>query len=148
MNYRKMMLKKHGMLYKRMYTFPWDKCAYCDGESDSLDHVPALSLLDGIDIVNYLKNGGKFRLYPCCLTCNRMLQATPCLSYYDRLDVLIKKYTKKLSKMTVWTEDELYEMGRNMKVYIQAHQAKIRYIQNKLIIITNKFASDEYHHLN
>lgn len=121
----KSLLKRYGQLYRRVTGFDLSLCAYCNFPREALDHVPALSLVDGIDIKKYLKNGGKFLLYPACKQCNNYLSNRPYVGYLERLDYLEEKYLKKMNKTEVWSKTEIDQMTGMLKAYIEAHQYKI-----------------------
>ncbi len=128
---RKLNLKLYGHLYHRVIGFNMMTCAYCGDERYCLDHVPSISLVSGINIENYMKAGGTFKLYPVCKQCNTYLGKTIATSYYERLSHLSIKYDEKLGKMEVWTDYEISQMGPGMKSVIQAQQYKIETMRNK-----------------
>lgn len=131
-------MKRYGMLYKRVSGFDLSKCAYCGEPRECLDHVPAISQLENIDVTVYLKKGGRLLLYPACLQCNGFLGKTDLVSYYDRLDYLSSKYIKKMEHTEVWTESELNEMGRMMRAFIEANMYKTNILVKKLEVIEER----------
>lgn len=136
---RKLLMKKHGHLYKRVIGFDLSSCAYCGFPREALDHVPAISLLEAIDIKEYQKKGGKFLLYPSCRQCNGMLNNRPYVSYLDRLDFLEQKYLDRMDKIEVWTPHEIEEMTGMMKAYVQGGQYKAQvYIRKAEAIDENR----------
>lgn len=145
---RKFLRQRYGALYHRATDFDRHVCAYCNTSRDVFDHVPALSLLDGIDVTEYLKKGGKFLLYPSCKECNSILHNKPYISFYDRLDYLSERYIKKLDKMETWSEHELSQMGPTMQAYIRAAQVKVQITIRKLEVIEEKRLNNEYEGLS
>lgn len=132
---RKQLTKQYGRLYKRVEFFDFSKCAYCGAPRELLDHVPAITLLDNINVRSYRKKGGKLLLYPCCSECNKYLGASKAVSYHERLTVLETRYARKLNKIEVWDEDELKEMGHVLRAFIQANQCKLGHFNEKLSAI-------------
>ena len=141
---RKFLMKKYGGLYRRVIEFDLDKCAYCCFPREALDHVPAISLLEGIDVREYLKKGGKLLLYPACRQCNQMLHNKAYASYLDRLDYLETKYLEKMDKVEVWTKGEINEMTGMMKAYIEANQYKVQIMIRKVEAIDENRLKHQY----
>jgi len=137
------LMKKYSALYKRAMWFDMDKCVYCGAGRQCLDHVPAISLLENIDVKRYLKQGGTLTLYPCCSKCNSLLGNTEALSLYDRLQALLKKYNKRLDRIEVWEDSELKEMGKNMRSYIQSQQFKLKELNDAVYNIDIKILQIE-----
>ena len=124
-------------IYNHLYRIPvkcedYYKCMYCGIDRQCLDHVPPLSTIENIDINEYKKDGGKFLLIPSCLKCNQFLGFYNSNSMYDRINLLISKYNKKLKKRPIWTEEELSEMSDRFLQYHFAKDDKYRIIENKL----------------
>lgn len=142
--HRKYLMKRYGLLYRRVSGFDLTLCAYCGDPREALDHVPAISLLEGIDVKEYIKKGGKFLLYPACLQCNKLLLNHESVSYSDRLDHLSYRYNVKLSKLEPWSRYELNQMGKNMRAYIEAHQYKIKILMDKLKRIEERRLNNDY----
>jgi hypothetical protein len=137
-NRRKELLKKYGILYRRVKGFSLERCAYCDYPRACLDHVPPIMMLDEIDTKVYMEKGGTFLLYPSCNDCNRYLGYIKEIDFIDRLEHLAKKYNKKLDTREYWSDDEIKEMGHNMQSYIVGHQEKTRTLIKKLYAIENR----------
>lgn len=147
-NHRKELQKRYGQLYHRVAGVDLYTCVYCGAPRQCLDHVPAISLLEGIDVKKYLEEGGKLLLYPSCLDCNGYLSNLNLLGLYERMDHIIQRLDKKLSKIEYWSPHELRRMGPNMKAYIQAHQYKIEILSAKIKAIDDrKLKLDEEGHL-
>lgn len=141
---RQFLIKRYGPLYKRVIGFDLSKCAYCSFPRQALDHVPAISLLDGIDVPQYIKSGGKFLLYPVCTQCNNYLRNKGYTSYIDRLDFLAKKYLDKMRNTEIWSPHELSQLTGTLKAYIQANQFKIRTLVQKQENIEENILKHQY----
>lgn len=128
---RRIYEKLYGHLYKRPIEFGLDKCAYCNFPREAFDHVPALALIDGIDIGEYTRRGGKFILYPSCRQCNSFLSVKAYIDYVDRLNYLDMKYLLKI-KQIEWSKKELSSMTGMMKAYIEANQFKVDVLLQKV----------------
>lgn len=137
------MHKKYGNLYRRATGVDLSKCVYCGGGRQALDHVPAISLLDDIDVRMYIKAGGKFTLYPVCTSCNFNLGRCALIDYYERLQYLSRKYEAKLSKFESWTPYEVSQMGPNMQSFINASAGKIAKYQTLLNGVESKILAVE-----
>lgn len=141
---RKLFEKKYGHLYKRVTGFDLSTCAYCGAPRQCLDHVPAISILENIDVKQYIRKGGKFLLYPSCGQCNGMLNNKPYVAYLDRLDYLEKRYLQRMDKIEVWTPKEIEEMTGMMKAYIQGGQYKVQMYIRKCEVIDENRLKHEY----
>lgn len=129
---RKHLLKTHGRLYKRLHNINGGVCIYCGEPRGCMDHVPPLALVDSMDVGEYVKEGGKFIIYPACTDCNKILNACRYPDLHDRMDYIIGKLDAKLSKIEQWSPEELEEMSHKMQAYIRAHQFKIASLNDKI----------------
>lgn len=144
MNNRKLQIKLYGHLYKRVDNINWEKCVYCDESMEVYDHCPPIAIVENLNVKEYKKRGNKFRLYPSCSQCNRLLGAYPSTDIYERLDYLIKKYEKRLDKIEVWSESELEEMGYAMRNHILNNQSSFELLNNKVTALVENYCSDDY----
>lgn len=129
---RRLLERKYNSLYKRIDNFEY-KCFYCSStESIILDHVPNLRYVDGLDIKEYLKNGGKFVYYPSCPECNSKLSACIYTDPVDRIDYLVSRLLKKIDSFEVWEPEEMAEMGHSLRSLIQNQQNKLAIMQERL----------------
>lgn len=145
---RNLLLKIYGSLYKRVTGISWDKCAYCLKKAIQYDHVPAITLLENIDLEVYRKKGGKLLLYPACKMCNTFLSNHESVSLYDRLDHLAKKYNQRLNRMESWSDRDIEEMGPNMRAYIEAKRYKTNELIAKLFNIEEQITKINLGELN
>jgi hypothetical protein len=129
--------------YSKMEYYHAQDCAYCGMDAQCTDHVPPLFHMENIDVKEYKKNGGECIIYPSCIECNNLLGQSIATDFYERLDILSRKYQKKADSMEVWTKHELSQMGRMLKSYIESHQHKIKIWLFKLEAIEDKKLSIE-----
>lgn len=109
-------------LYHRDYSYPANICAYCTSPSDSIDHVPPLSITENIDVEEFKERGGEFLLVPSCRMCNNLLGNRSLPTMLDRTNWLYNKYISLADKhFRNWDEDELEELGPGLQKYIKAH---------------------------
>lgn len=144
---RRALEKTYSHLYRRVSGFNWGVCIYCGGEAVVFDHCPPLTKVEYLNINEYVKKGGKFRLYPSCHMCNTYLGSFSDTNFYNRLEYLLKKYDKKLDTIEPWSERELSEMGHAMKAHIKNKQSSFDIINTKLTGVAENLASNEYAHL-
>jgi len=135
---RKRLHRIYGQLYRRTKNFNLIECAYCQYPRQCLDHVPPLTALPSLNVREYIKAGGKLILYPSCLQCNKYLSSRNIIDFYERLDYLSHKYSKKIDTIEVWEKHELAEMGPLMTSYIKSHQHEVREYIHKLQNIENR----------
>lgn len=117
------------------------KCYYCGGPAESRDHVPPLNCIGryGLDVL--LELNTKFRIYPCCLDCNRQLGCMPLLTIYDRLLRLQEVYEKKINDHERWSPSEINTLTGRLKQYVEGNQYKISYYNNKLAVIDERIVA-------
>ncbi len=123
--------KRYGKLYKRADGLDWDVCVYCGEKRVVFDHVPPISKLEYIDVQKAIKNGMKFILYPSCVECNARLSSRMSIDLIDRMSYLADVYLNKADKMERWTQEEINEMGPNMKSIILKDQNRINEFSRK-----------------
>jgi len=128
--------KTYAGSYKREYPFG-DNCGYCGQSADSEDHIPPLAILPMLIAAG---EGDRYerRLIPACRDCNVRLGASHAMTLRKRRKVLASRLERKykhLLRRVVWDEDELSEMGRNMRGYIETSQAKREYVMERLRVL-------------
>ena len=141
---RKRLIKIYGNLYKRVSNIDWEKCFYCGQPQQCWDHSPPISLIEGINVKMYKSKGGEFRLYPACLQCNALLNAYSDTNIYARLEYLALKYKKRLNKLPYWSDNELQEMGKNMRAFILGKVSVYELLADKIDTIMENMASDDF----
>lgn len=135
---RRLAVKLYGHLYKRYLDCNPDKCFYCGDARQCLDHVPPVTTVENIDLK---KVDFEFLLYPSCIKCNNYLNKYEEIDPYYRLSFLFSKYEKLINKIEPWTEEELNELGHNLRSMILVGQHKIDEYNKKLIHIDEQMLS-------
>lgn len=115
-----------------------NECAYCGWTGDTRDHVPALSnyWLGKRDRASGLHNNKHMdKTVPACRECNMLLSNLHINSIRGRAEylseVIQKRYAKRLSQ-PVWSEDEIEEMGEEMKRFIRAKSVERQIVIDRL----------------
>ena len=119
--------------YEGRYNIFWHNeetpytCFYCGSRNGvTLDHQPPISRVSDYEALN-LKHEMYLKV-PCCRLCNGLLGSKLSESLYERkqqLNNLIRKHYKKCLKTPVWEDDELDELGHNLKQYTLAALVKV-----------------------
>ena len=115
-------------------------CYYCGMPASTKDHVIPKAILKTFDIQfnseslhQYIKN--RTLLVPSCRECNNLLGATIQESLTARKAYLKKKLKqryKKVLKMPKWTEEELNQMGKNLRSSIIASMNEKELIKKRI----------------
>lgn len=134
---RRRLERMYNHYYKLALYCDLNTCVYCSDNRECLDHVPALSLIESINIQEYKDKGGNFLFYPACNKCNEYLSNLNQIDIYERLLHLEEKYTKKLKTCPSWTQKEIEELGYNLQTLIMSKKSKYDYYKNKLDGIKN-----------
>jgi len=118
--------------------FRWvNFCVYCGQPKECLDHVFPLSLASGLDLSRPSVKQELFQglnIVPSCSSCNRIA------SDYAFINIRLKRqfiqerirkrYLKKL-RAVEWTQEELSEIGYNLK-------SQIKKLNHNRIILENR----------
>ena len=116
----------YGGLYKRHFITEGYKCFYCGETAQCLDHSPPLTVLEGLPRGYLKRNEIPYALLPCCYECNAALGGKSFLTVFERLIYLESYYDAYFKKQKgKWNDEELKEMGENLKRYIQHKQEKL-----------------------
>jgi 5-methylcytosine-specific restriction endonuclease McrA len=116
----------YGGLYKRHFITEGYKCFYCGETAQCLDHSPALSVLEGLPRGYMKRNKIPHTLLTSCYECNAALGGKSFLTAFERLMYLESYYEAFFKKqMGRWDEEELSEMGTNLKRYIKHEKEKL-----------------------
>lgn len=141
-NERLKRLSQYGGLFTRMAKVSLDECWYCGAPRETLDHCPPISSVETLDITRFKKNGGEFLLIPSCFDCNTLLGAKRLGAPNERLAYLLLKYTKITNEhFCNWEEDQIAEMGYNLKDMIYKKDKMMREYLVKLKAIRAKMSS-------
>ena len=120
------LLKTYGGRYHRVNgergPFSW-LCPTCSAPADTIEHYPPLSRVS-----DYEAMGGVIYIrYPCCQSCNSYGAAVLDDTFIDRFervkDRMARKWSKYL-KMCEWDEDELDELGSNLRTAVESGLSK------------------------
>lgn len=95
------------------------ECTYCGIAANGLDHIiPVLYNNISRKSASYSKH----LVVPCCNECNNKLSSFYLPSIAERAEYILEAYKlkyKKILNRPDWTEDELQEMGENMRKTIK-----------------------------
>jgi hypothetical protein len=133
--------KIYGVHYRRPYNLPLDRCSYCGDDRYCLDHVPPLSLIEGIDVGVSKSKGLKFIVFPSCKLCNSILSNRPIFSYLDRLEHLEIAYTMRIDRIELWSEFEINQLEGELRNSVQMKQNELSIYLNKHEFISNRIDS-------
>ncbi len=111
-------------------------CYYCGQEANTIDHVIPRSLLKHLAAIGDAKItdsilGRRILKVPACKECNCLLSDSVQNTVQERkkyLKTKLKRRYQKILRIPEWREDELEEMGNNMRKYIEGA------LQQKMII--------------
>lgn len=128
--------RKQYELHKHLYKpgFKSSKCYYCNDPADTTDHVPSLRevYIRGVDFFESKRI--LFLTIPSCGVCNSALgdkgwtpdqRAAMLYEYYS------KKYTKILNQPH-WDDEELEELGPNLRSAVDTSKIVHDWIERKL----------------
>lgn len=96
-------------------------CYYCGEPCDCLDHQPPISVIDKMVTAKI-----KFEAFkiPSCNHCNNILHSVATKTVKERFDLLKKRLYKKRYKeiiaTTQWTDEELSELGANLRQMVES----------------------------
>lgn len=135
-----------GSLYRRLEGVDLSACFYCGDPRESLDHCPPLSVACALDLDKFRKNGGELVLVPCCSQCNSMLGSKKLGTPGERLAYLWAAYATLIEKTNHgWSEEEVSELGRNLRAIVDAGRRKsAEYIRKLRGVEERMLASEEW----
>ena len=123
-------LKIYGHLYIKFGyrrnddgLFGEQACAYCGTLANSTDHVPPLQWVYALGTEYFEAKKIALLLVPACLECNETLSSKRLFTLRERCSYLIDRYSKKHNRLlrnTVWTSEELDELGRTLRPKIES----------------------------
>ena len=131
---RKRLIEKYESAYKIFPSPPW-VCVYCRFPADSLDHVPPLSAVDRVGMDHIEKQRVSLFKFWCCRQCNGLLGDKELFTVEQRRKYLAKRFMQKhlaLIESASWTVDDLSELGRGMRKYVQDHADLGEWARRKL----------------
>jgi len=113
-----------------------DPCYYCGLIADIIDHTVPQSLLKRMfEYENELPPGIKTMTVRACTECNSTLGGKIFNNLTDRMNYIKKRLrekNKRLLSMPFWNENELAELGPNLRRSVEASLAQKRVIQYRL----------------
>ena len=93
----------------------------------------------------FKKTGGELLLIPSCNDCNILLSDLWLFDYDERLSKLYYLYLDKIKKSAEWTNEELDELGWNLRNMIEARQRRREELKQKLENVSEKLRSSDFH---
>lgn len=117
---------KFHFLYRKIKC---DYCMYCGEIATLLDHVPPLAIVES--------QGPKANmvLVPSCEECNSFGWAHPDYTIRDRKkrigELIFRKYRRLLNSPS-WTQDELNELGPEMRQRVMRAESQKLVIQRRI----------------
>ena len=130
---RKNLMKMHNHKYTRHYTSEGYYCFYCGDPAEGLDHVPPLSLLDGMPYEQRKRSRIPAVTVACCSECNSALSSRKLVTVDERLDFLESFYDAKFKKQSaMWSQEEIDELGPSLQASVRARQEKLQRFIHKI----------------
>ncbi len=111
------------------------ECFYCADPAETRDHCPPLSWVETRKQEAWRDAGVAFVTVPCCAPCNGLLGRKGLFTLKERADYLEQRLSAKFDReSTLWSEDEIDEMGPSFQKTIRARQKAVddlaRRVQN------------------
>jgi hypothetical protein len=122
---RKQLIRDYGSLYTFHSMGDRMACAYCGDVRETVDHIPALAVVDRVTPEKLRENKIKMITVPCCRACNQALSYRMLGSYEERLGFLYKRLLDKAQTANYWTAGEIEEaeIHGELKRMIEARSA-------------------------
>ena len=118
---RKVLEARYDPIYREIGS-RGDPCTYCGQISDTMDHVPPISMVEQASLAG-ADQDGPFIKVPACLECNSIIGSKRLLTIKARRkhvkDRLRVKYQHFL-RIPNWDEDELVEVSPEFAKEIRA----------------------------
>lgn len=134
---RAVAVSAHNQLYRRTpgerAADGWAMCAYCGDPADSIDHVPPVSRVDDYRALA-LRNEA-FLKVPACKECNDLAGDVLDESFLQRAERVkdsIGRKAEKYLRRIEWDEEELQELGPNLRSKVEEHGFKERWYRGRL----------------
>lgn len=118
---RKRLMERYHHLYKMYKVKELFKCFYCNMPADTIDHCPPLSYVGNFGVEFLEKNKIPMYKVPCCRECNSLLGDKMLPTLGERAEYLSDRLFKRYEidvQSDLWSDDELDEMGYNMRKFI------------------------------
>ena len=143
------LIKQYHCLYKKIkptHEDDYNKCYYCGGFADTLDHQPAISVIQELITANKIF---ECLLIPCCTRCNLLLSDSLTYTLEKRKqllkDILFKKYKKKLLQAQKWDDEEIEDLKNDgeKEIYKMISALKIFALEIEQQLNYNGFNYDQ-----
>lgn len=132
---RDALLARYSHRYRIVEPFGPYCCGYCGDNADTIDHVPPLASLDAFEASGQRP---ECIAIPACRDCNTRLGKIPAPTLPRRRKILLTKLQRKyksILRKVVWDEEELQELGNNLKSYIEAAENRRQWVLERLRIL-------------
>ena len=136
-NERRKVFKTH---YKHYHID--SKCYYCGDPSQTIDHVPAVTVAYSIGLDELERR--KINLYKvrACKQCNSILGSKELLTLDDRARFVyerLQKLYKRLLKAQEWDSEEILELGPVLRSYVLSHHDAKNWVEHRLQYMEDLF---------
>lgn len=120
--------------YKKFYKS--NKCYYCGDLADTMDHIPAVSIVYSFGVDYFTNLSIPLYKVSCCNECNVLLGSKEINTLKERVvfiyDKLQYRYRRFLAQVS-WYEDELEELDGHLRTYIENSILIKNFIENRLV---------------
>lgn len=137
MDKRKYALLQSNVFYRKK--FRWvNFCIYCGQKAQCLDHVFPLCFASMFDLQRPNVRKQFFQglnLVPSCNECNALAGKNLFYSIKEKrkfIKTKLRKKYKRHSKNVVWDDDEIKELGFNLRKFIETKQHNKKYVDYRL----------------
>jgi len=124
------------------WLFKGGKCYYCGDLADTKDHVPPVSAAYSFGADYFTEKKIPLLKVPACRSCNLLLGSLPYWTLGSRVKYLYERIQKKYHKILAseeWDDEELEELGYNLKNYIETHQNFHSWLERRLEFMEDCF---------
>lgn len=123
-------------LYEHEDPYGHDVCVYCGDTATTRDHVPPISqAATMVDLWAAQGRRPQLRLLPACRDCNSRLRGFLSADIAERRAELKRRLKAKHWRLLGnydWSDEELSELGRNLRSAIEYMEAKRRWLMDRL----------------
>jgi hypothetical protein len=111
-------------------------CAYCNECASEKDHIPPLVWVNNLGQEFFRNLGYSFLKVPCCSDCNSRLSKRDLFTHKERQVWLELRLIEVLVENSVeWTDEEIEELGPNLRSYVEARQRKRQALTRRIAFI-------------
>lgn len=115
-NRRDHRLGRYRLMTAEMDPRGFKKCVYCGEPANTVDHQPPISRIDDYESLGLANE--LYVLIPSCMDCNKLAGSVLHDSPIERLEYIkdsLEKRLKKYLNQVEWDEEELKDIGPNLK---------------------------------